>query len=650
MSLRTWQELVRRCAFREGEYKVSVHPAGGEARALVLLRFDRDDAEGIRHLPEVSIPSGLGPFDKSLLCSALVRAGVRHPGLLDEDLRDLHRAARAEHHIELFADLNALNTGLLVQLVNSLGSAVARVVLSSSSIDVLHEYQGRLDKNDVRGGDFLRRAEMSRSLRMLDELRRTVPVHIHQLPPGASRYFARGAAGPVRRQTDPRREESDIPPPNDELTFISEDRQMIAAFWDYVMTTNPRLPLRLVTSDFSLAHVCVAERVPFLFARSPYEVWRDLGEGRAEHQGSGSTRPSGDQANENAVQPVAPEVLWFDPFAPALRCCTAQAILWELCIVFGRLDVISTGTGFRMSYVRRDHLPGRREEIRIEDILSDTQEPAIGAGKSAEVPRGQKQRTRAVKRTAVGEGAEPSLQIKLAEFLELLPTASGTRTPWEGLPLSEKQAGQIRDIGDATGLLRCDDRFIEAGPSLPELVRCLEKRAYIAINDIFRRVPAYDRVLKEASSSGVFPRSRVGGTAPGWAVILGAAYKTKDGVRYGLATVSEDEFARAVLHAHAELGQGSRAVPLPAILDKVCNQLRLSPVRFEGMLEAALGRGLLSGYEAQRATIDLDLPRHKVIVSPAVAEIGHFLREMAPGQGIVLGGTLVSSLVQRGED
>lgn len=635
MSLRSWQEFVQKREFRRCKYDVVAVPADEDARLLLSLLFDRDDADGVRHLPEVLIPSGLSPFDKSLICSALVRAGVRHPGLLDEDLRDLHRTAKSEHHIELFADLNSLNTGLLLQTVESLRGSVARVVLSSSSVDVLHEYQGRLDKNHSKGGDFLRRAEMSRSLRMLDEMRRTVPVHIHQLPPGASRYFARNTAGPLRRQNDSVRPEPEALYHVDELTFISEDRQMIAAFWDYVTTTNPRLPMKLVTSDFSLAHVCVAEKVPFLFARSPYEVWKDLGEQAGGEQGT------------------IPGVVWFDPFAPALRFCTAHAILWEMSLVFGQLDVVpvddnESATGFRMRYVRRHHLPGRREEITVTDIDASARKDVKKLpSREQSGQRGQKVRP-AARKASIDEGVDSSLQITLPDLLEILPWPSDRPVLLEELKLSEKRLRQIRYIGQVTELYGLTETCVEAGPALSKLILFLERRDYLAVNEIFQRVPAYDRVLKDAARIEVFPSSRVGGAAVGWAVVLGAAYKTKGGARYGLAVVSEDDFAKAVRDAHAEQGEGRPAVQMPYILDRVCTQLHISPVRFEVLLEAVLGRGSLSGYEAQRATVDVDLPEHKVMVAPAAAEIGRFLRVIAPGRGVVLGGTLVSSLVQRG--
>src|SRR5207249_2018378 len=170
-----------------------------------------------------------------------------------------HRVARREGHVELFSDLNALSTGLVRQLVSSLGRRCCRVVISSSSIDVLHEYQGNQKRADQ--DTFLRRAEMARCLATLEELRQEVAVHVHPLPPGATSYMRRTGAEPP------------LPDETAGITYVSEDRQMVAAFWHYLSTTNPRVPVRLVTADFSLARVCAAERVPFLFAKTPYEVW-----------------------------------------------------------------------------------------------------------------------------------------------------------------------------------------------------------------------------------------------------------------------------------------------------------------------------------------------------------------------------------------
>lgn len=313
MRIASAADLVNKISFEQGIYDVcAVSSDDTPPRSLLSLEFARDDEEATRHVPEIEFPSDWErPPDRNFVCCALVRAGVKHPGVEDEDLRRLHQEATRTRHIELFADLNAISTGFLSYLARSLGRFIARVVVSSSCIDILHEYQGRIDRKDARGGELLRRAEMTRVLRSLEEMRRHVPVHIHQLPPGATRYFQRNSAGPARHvhSPDARPESSEEDPPlGEERTFISEDRQMIAAFWEYMSKDNPRIPVFLVTSDFALAHVCAAERVPFIYARSPQTAW---------------------PAASPRVSP-----LWLDPFAPALRFCTAQQILWELCLVF----------------------------------------------------------------------------------------------------------------------------------------------------------------------------------------------------------------------------------------------------------------------------------------------------------------------------
>jgi hypothetical protein len=170
------------------------------------------------------------------------------------------------------------------------------------------------------------------------------------------------------------------------------------------------------------------------------------------------------------------------------------------------------------------------------------------------------------------------------------------------------------------------------------------------VNAIFRKVRAYDEALRAAEASGTFPSTASGGAATGWAVILGAAYKTKTGALYGLADVAAGVFLDAVLAAHAECGGGRAAVPLPEILDRVCRSLRYSPVRFEAALNSAFQDGSLSSYETQRATVNRDLPEHDVLVSPIFSDGGHFRRHLAPGRGIVIGGSLVSSLVRRSGD
>jgi hypothetical protein len=237
----------------------------------------------------------------------------------------------------------------------------------------------------------------------------------------------------------------------------------------------------------------------------------------------------------------------------------------------------------------------------------------------------------------------------LTSILDVVPAALGATVSLSAFKLKDKKAlRQLRDIGEATGVFRVGDTVVEPGPLLEDLLRSLDARDYIAVNGLFREVPAYDLVLREAEASGAYPSTKTGGAATGWAVVLGAAFKTKSGARYGLDPVPAETFEEAVRRAHAEVGQGDAAVPLPKILDRVCVTLRLSPIRFEAMLCESLSSGSLVDYEAQRATVQFDLPEHIVLVAPGSAEVGHFLRRMVPGRGVLVGGNLVSSLVRRG--
>lgn len=626
--------------FKRGEYDVQASRRDGEpARRLLRLGFDRDDEPGQRRIPVVSLPSDLDPYVRSLVASALVRAGAQHPGLCDEDLATMHREAEREHHVELFTDLNALTTGLLGHVVQSLGGAIARVVVSSSSIDILHEYQGRIGGKGLRSGDFLRRAEMARALRLLEEMRRDVPVHVHQLPPGANRYFARNSAGPV---PPPKPDAAGDMAELDALTFISEDRQMIAAYWDYMARANTRIPVRLITSDFALSHVCVAERVPLLFARSPYEVWRD---------------PA-------APADEGPRALWLDPFALALRFATPHAILWELCTVFERLTVApgssTEDVPFSLFYDPRSHLPGSSMALRTEPATPETAaEAPAKPPKTAPLTGGKPKLTKAPASTghrkpeAIGSARSEtsSLTLRLPLVLDVLPAKPGADVPLTAFKGNDRSAlRQLEQIGEETGLYRVVASQIEAGAALVDLLRSLEVGLYSDVNAIFRKVRVYDDALREAEAEGVFRYAKSSGAATGWAVVLGAAYKTKVGALYGLAEVSGSALADAVASAHEELGEGQRTVPLPLILDHVCRSLHYSPIRFERGLDAILQDGTLRGYEPQRATVDVDLPEHDVLVAPKHAEQGHFLRHLTPGKGIRLGDTLVSSLVRRSGD
>jgi hypothetical protein len=615
-----YREFLRQHEFAAGTYDVRAIGQADAERPLLSLRFAVSDTEGVRHLPELVLPASLKEQDRRLVLSAAVRAGAEHPGLRDEDLSRLHRTVVSDRHIELFTDLNALTTGLLKHLTWSLGAGVGRVVISSSSIDVLHEHQSKTTGQAAH----LQRNEMARALRVLDDVREHAPVHVHQLPPGAARYFQRGSAGPVRSagRADPLTPADDGEFIDDEQrTYIAEDRQMIGAYWHYITTSNPRLPVYLVTSDFALAHVCAVERVPFLFARSPHDSVR--------------------------VDARTPRSLWYDPFAMTLRFALPHKILWELCLVYRHI-VVSKSEGetaevFQLSYDPRAHQPGGIEDISKE-LPSD-------ASRSEKDPKpGDRDRTRSSK-TRSTSGEERRIKLSMSAIVDVLPTRPGQRVPLTKFkPKDEDALRQLRLVGEQTGLFVVEDESVLGATALDLLLKHLQTADYIGVNAIFRRVPPYDRVIQDVASGANFPSSSAGGALTGWAIILGAAYRSREGVRYGLAEVTDRAFEAAVVRAHAEIGGGAAAVSLPDILDRTCLALQLSPVRFEALLSRCLGRGGLRSYEAHRATIDEKIPSYPVLVVPASAEPSSYTRTMEPGKGVLLDGKLVSSIVKRPED
>lgn len=654
------EDFIRRCPFVAGVYEVHALDCAGQGLLLRLRFADKDEPlrDGVRQVATIELPQCnfvLPPQRPTSdqaeaedihqrVFSALVRAGAQHPGLRVEDLRRLHQAARREHYIELFSDLNALTTGLLGHLVGSLGTRVSRVVVASSSIDILHEYQSLSRHSAAR-----RRAhaEMARALALLDQLRIDTPVHIHQLPPGASRYFKR-KGGDSSAGEEHHAEQG---------TSVSEDRQMVAAFWDYQQTSNPRLPVFLITSDFSLAHVCHAERVPYLFARSPHEVRKQ-------------------QAHK--PHPLQPKTLFFDPFALALRFCAPHYVLWELALIFRRINIVpvplngvptaeglepATSEGpavppqdpqedtpapplgpFSLCYEGARHWPGEHPPICLGPLLQDS--PAVPASAN----QGPDTSSRGDDGATPG-GGQGRLRVKLDSLLAVLPTRPRQSRNIASFPSKdEDQLRQLRQIGEQTGLFSIDGEKVLAGDRLNALLNALKKNDYISVNDIFRRQPAYGRLLDSLASGEPFPPSRVAGTAPGWAIMLGAVYKTKEGVHYGLAEIGDVLFATTVRETHSEISQGMQAVPLPRILDQVCQKLKISPVRFEAMLLPALRSGELKDFEVQRATIQEDIPQHPILVWPEDARTAKsYLRVLEPGRGLLLGGTLYSSLVRRSE-
>jgi hypothetical protein len=603
-----FREFFEAYSFRAGDYEIR-HVDDAMGASLLKLTIPDDDQPGSRHVPSVVCRHDLERGVKRVVLSALVRAGARHPGLRDQDLAGLHRVAEEEGHLELFSDLNALTSGLLRQIALSLGKRLSRVIISSSSIDVLHEYQS------LHRSEKLKKAEMVRALRVLDEIRRSVPVHVHQLPPGSVRYHRRKEAEPEPPARKPD-EDLDL----EGLTYISEDRQMMGAFWDYQTHSNPRLPVYLITSDFALAQVCAAERALFLFAKTPFEVWKD--------QDSS----------------ILPETLWFDPFALSLRTCTPHSILWELSMIFGQIGVPRAGTGpgseahLILTYDHRKQIPGEAEELLAEE----------GLLRISEKPQRSKRR----KDVSVSPPRPPRdvrTKVSLLSILEALPTNRTQIIPYGAFkPHDEDRVRQFRQLGEVTQLYAVTDTEISAGPALDDLLKALGERDYLLVNRIFRQVPSYDRVLREVSLGGRFPNSTTGGSSTGWAIGLGAGYKTPEGVFYGLAEVSQERFDETVLRFYLEAAVGQNAVPIPPLLDKTCRVLHLSPIRFETMLALGLGRGALARFEPQRASIEpTRIPPHKVIVAPTSSRPSSYIRDFEPGRGVVIGRVLFSSLVRR---
>lgn len=601
-----------RLFFKEQKFSIGEHtillPREESLTPLASFVVGAADVDLSRHVARVVCPSGMDEDIKKLTLTAAVRAGARHPGILDTDLAQLHKAAHSDGFVELFADLNALTTGCLMQLVQSLGRRVGRVVVSSTSMDVLHEYHSL----HLRGADGRKRAEMVRALRVLDDLRHEAPVHIHQLPPGTTRYYTRGAAQPKGSQLKEGGHEGDF--------FISEDRQMVAAFWDYQNRDNPRVPVFLVTSDLSLAHVCAAERAAFIYVRTPIECW---------------SQPS---------ETISPETLWFDPFALTLRYSLPHALLWELCLIFGDIRVslpasrdVASSSALVLRHEVRKQRPGEEDDVNVS--ISD--KPWVPQSRI-----GRSQRRTAVTATP---STDRKLKLGIKSILSILPTRAGQHNPLQMFTARDEDAvRQLRQVGQLTRLFNVEAEEVVASTDLDHLLDALGKGDYLAVNAIFARHPSYAKVVEDAAQHGRFPSSKVAGTGTGWAIVLGGAYKTMNGVLFGLAEVSDEQFEQAIVRLHRELGDGQPAVPLPRILDRTCMVLRISPIRFEVMLNQGLGRGALAAYEAQRATVETtSIPAHEVIVSPSSALPESYVRQFEPGKGIRLRRSLVSSLVRR---
>jgi hypothetical protein len=603
-------EVVREILFKKGRYEIDT-VLGGQLVPLLEFTFDADDEVAGRRLAQLNVVPELSESLRGPVLSALVRAGARHPGLRDEDLARLHLAARDHGHIELFVDINALNQGLVAQIARSLGGRLARIVLSSSTMDVLHEYQSLARRHHNGGAQVVAAWELARAMRSLGEFK--VPVHVHQLAPGAARYFRRGRAdGTEEAKNAPSKEQREEP------TYIAEDRQMIAALWDYVATVTPRIPLFLVTADLALAHVCAAERVPFLFGRAPRE----------------------------SPTALATTTLWFDPYALAFRSCLAQVVLWELSLVFGTinvrfpLDTTDQGQNFSLNYQPREHLPGQPEDVRRDKLAVPT------APSDTSVPRATQPRPSAATPTS-----DRKLKLALGSLVEVLPTHQEQQVPLTLFKLKDADSmRQLWQIGEATELFAADasGKSVIAGRSLPLLLQALLASDYLAVNAVFRKVPGYERVIRDAEETGAFPSSKDAGAATGWAISLGAAYKMLGATRFGLREVTDEQFERSVVRAHADVAGGERSVLLYRVLDRVCSEMGLSPIRFEASLNRCLGQRGLRDFEAQRATSNGNIPAHHVLVLPTSSASSSYLRRLVPGEGVIVGSKLVGALVRRG--
>lgn len=617
-------ELIRDVQFKAGTYQIEC-VLGDKAFSLLEFEFTGDDEAQGRNLPNITSLEITVARLRTAVANALVRAGARHPGLDSADVASLHALARKHHHIELFVDINALVHGLATQVANSLGQRVARVVASSSSVDVLHEYQSFSRKHHDGSPAIIESWELARGLRVLRELR--APVHVHQLAPGAARYFRRSRADSRASSGNSQSDEH-----AEETTYVSEDRQMIAAFWDYLSHGGPRIPIVLVTADLSLAHVCAAEKLPFVFAKAPRE-----------------------EAN-----PLRPDSLWFDPFALCYRTCTAQAILWELCLVLGTVNVrvVNGAAGFQefgLRYEPRNHRPGTQEDLQRGPLAIPVPPVASTPGRGTTPPPSRGTSLPRSSGTDVPDVttrptsvSERVLKLSIQSIVDVLPASVGQLVPFSSFrPRDADSIRQLWQIGAQTRLYSQDGQKVVAGDELPKLLAALKAGDYIEVNRVFRSVPGYDRVVAEAQKSGVFPSSRVGGAATGWAIVLGAAYKLPGSVTYGLDEITDEQFESAVTRAHAEFSDGQSAVLLARVLDRVCNERRISPIRFESLLNRTLGQRGLRDFEAQRALSKAAIPAHQVLVSPATSAPSSYLRKLSPGEGIVFGGKLVGSLVRR---
>ncbi|MBI5514461.1 MAG: hypothetical protein HY909_11875 [Deltaproteobacteria bacterium] len=575
-----------------------------EAKALLEVEISRDDDEVIRSVPRLCLPAG---NVRHRALAAAIRSGCRHPGLEARDLARLHALAHEYRHIELFADVNAICTGLLGHVVRSLGTRLARVVVASSTVDVLQEYA---DLNHGRRPRYLRHGEVARSISLLDELRQCIPVHIHQLPPGATRHQRRQSDGiaapcapavPVAAQ-----EEDDL--------VLSEDRVMIAAYWDYHQRDLPRLPVVFLTSDHALAQACAMEQIPFCFARSPQEVIaRD---------------PSGS---------IPVESLWFDPSSLTLRYSITSDVVFELATTFREVELLDAdGRGWRVTFDPRHIWPGAELSVACDPVASE----ALTAVPHSPAP------------SSSSAAAPPGrIDIALAKVLAVVPTDPGMTTSLDDALIRDKNAlRQLLHIGKETDLFSVRDTTVSAGSTLPSLLLALRDHDYDTVNSIFRRVPAYraylDRVDPRSGKLPNDPKSR----APGWAVTLGAAYKVDGGLVYGLSVVDDADFALAVRDAHAKLAEGAPAASLPLVVDSVCCALRMSPVRVVAQLNRCLAPGgTLHTFDVQRAKRDEAVPKkHPILSAPGVDR--KFVRELELGRGIELQSRLAGTLVNRRKD
>ncbi|MDI6792331.1 MAG: hypothetical protein QME81_05615 [bacterium] len=168
------------------------------------------------------------------------------------------------------------------------------------------------------------------------------------------------------------------------------------------------------------------------------------------------------------------------------------------------------------------------------------------------------------------------------------------------------------------------------------------------LNQIFRNFRPYAILLETLKEKGALPFSEkeipeISGRKIGtkgypsirnWGIALGQIYLGKTDVVYGENNVSQSEFQDTLFDEVMKLGGYGTSISAPEIIDALCRNLKITPIKFESLLNQTTQKGKFI-IEAQSAAGGGVIQKHYVLRKKG--ESPRF-REITLDGGLSLGG------------